>query len=175
MMCFMKTEKKVMKYIIILICLLVLSGCADSQSKPTAKPKAASVPYHAVSTAPAQETATVDPYVGMRVSTVPSAWNWQGTDNKTVKDQSGNKVKTTKYRYDTPTKIFTIWVNGSSCVVKVSVTEIGGKRETGRKAVVTPSLDVSGYAAPEDFYEYYYDDFTDFEDAEEYYYEHGGW
>lgn len=107
----MKTEKKVMKYIIILICLLVLSGCADSQSKTAAQPKAASVPYHAVSTAPAQE----------------------------------------------------------------SVTEIGGKRETGRKAVVTPSLDVSGYAAPEDFYEYYYDDFTDFEDAEEYYYEHGGW
>ena len=28
---------------------------------------------------------------------------------------------------------------------------------------------------PEDFYEWYYDDFSDYEEAEAYYYENGGW
>lgn len=31
------------------------------------------------------------------------------------------------------------------------------------------------YADPEDFYDDYYDDFYDYDEAEEYYYEHGGW
>ena len=31
------------------------------------------------------------------------------------------------------------------------------------------------YGSPEDFYEDYGDNFDDFEEAEEYYYEHGGW
>lgn len=31
------------------------------------------------------------------------------------------------------------------------------------------------YSSPEDFYEDYGDNFDDFEEAEEYYYEHGGW
>lgn len=51
----------------------------------------------------------------------------------------------------------------------------GVKKDTGHRESVTPSLDVSGYYDPEDFYDWYYDDFGDFEEAEEYYYEHGGW
>ena len=35
-----------------------------------------------------------------------------------------------------------------------------------------PSTD--GFYHPEDFYDWYKDDFIDYEDAEEYYYEHGG-
>ena len=34
---------------------------------------------------------------------------------------------------------------------------------------------VEDFATPEDFSEWYYDDFDDFEEAEDYYYEHGGW
>lgn len=49
-----------------------------------------------------------------------------------------------------------------------------GKHDTSRRKSVMPSPDVSGYYDPEDFYEWYYDDFSDYEEAEEYYYEHGG-
>ena len=35
-----------------------------------------------------------------------------------------------------------------------------------------PSTD--GFVHPEDFYDWYYDDFWDYEEAEEYYYSHGG-
>ena len=41
-----------------------------------------------------------------------------------------------------------------------------------REIDTSPSTD--GFYDPEDFYEWYIDDFIDFEDAEEYYYEHGG-
>lgn len=36
-------------------------------------------------------------------------------------------------------------------------------------------FEAAEYGSPEDFYEDYGDDFDDFEEAEEYYYEHGGW
>lgn len=50
-----------------------------------------------------------------------------------------------------------------------------GKQDKSRRKSVTPSPDVSGYYDPEDFYEWYYDDFSDYEEAEAYYYENGGW
>ena len=49
------------------------------------------------------------------------------------------------------------------------------KHDTGHRKSVTPSPDVSGYYDPEDFYEWYSDDFSDYEEAEAYYYENGGW
>ena len=55
------------------------------------------------------------------------------------------------------------------------VREGDRKHDTGHGKSVMPSPDVSGYYDPEDFYEWYYDDFSDFEEAEEYYYENGGW
>ena len=36
-------------------------------------------------------------------------------------------------------------------------------------------FEAAEYASPEDFYEDYGDSFDDFEEAEDYYYEHGGW
>lgn len=36
-------------------------------------------------------------------------------------------------------------------------------------------FEAAEYGSPEDFYEDYGDNFDDFEEAEEYYYEHGGW
>jgi len=45
---------------------------------------------------------------------------------------------------------------------------------TGRKNL-TPEPDTDGFYHPEDFYDWYKDDFIDYEDAEDYYYSHGGW
>ena len=36
----------------------------------------------------------------------------------------------------------------------------------------SPSVD--GFSNPEDFYDWYYDDFFDYYEAEDYYYSHGG-
>ena len=161
---------------ILVLCVLVISGCTQTQSNSSTftQPKATSALYNTPKPAPAQSAATVDPYVGLYVSAVPSAWEWQGTDNTTVKDQSGGKVRTTKYRYDTASKIFVIWVNESDRVVKVSVTEIGAKHKKIKGQSVIPPIDVSDFTDPEDFYEWNLDDFSDYEDAEEYYHEHGG-
>ena len=45
---------------------------------------------------------------------------------------------------------------------------------TGRKSL-TPEPDTDGFYHPEDFYDWYKHDFIDYEDAEDYYYSHGGW
>ena len=39
---------------------------------------------------------------------------------------------------------------------------------------VTPYPDVSGFSNPEDFYDFYSEDFDGYYDAEDFYYEHGG-
>jgi len=44
----------------------------------------------------------------------------------------------------------------------------------GKKSGGAYYPDVSGYSDPEEFYYWHPDDFYDFEDAEDYYYEHGG-
>ena len=37
-----------------------------------------------------------------------------------------------------------------------------------------PEFKVDDFTDPEDFYDWYWDDFVDYEEAEEYYYNHGG-
>lgn len=116
------------------------------------------------------------PYVGMYVSYVPSKWTWQGTDNLTVKDTAGNGIRTIKYRYDAPPKIYVIWVSESTNnVVKVSVTDptasSNRKSSTNKKSTSDP-YQAKDYAHPDDFYYDYYDDFWDYEDAEDYWEKH---
>jgi hypothetical protein len=45
---------------------------------------------------------------------------------------------------------------------------------TSRRSVL-PGPSTEGFYHPEDFYEWNIDDFSDYEEAEEYYYSHGGW
>ncbi len=108
----------------------------------------------------------------MHVSSPPDDWQWQGTDNLTVKDSRGNKVRTTKYRYDTGSRSYTIWVSEYGIVDKVSITDYN-KPGSSKKKVHSP-LDPSDFVHPEDFYDWYSDDFYDYEEAEDYYYSHGG-
>ena len=49
------------------------------------------------------------------------------------------------------------------------------KAGSGKRRSLTPSPNTSGYYSAEDFYDYYWDDFSDYEEAEDYYYSHGGW
>ena len=49
------------------------------------------------------------------------------------------------------------------------------KPGSGKRRSLMPSPDTSGYYDSEDFYDYYRDDFSDYEEAEDYYKAHGGW
>ena len=116
------------------------------------------------------------PYVGMYVFYVPSKWTWQGTDNLTVKDTAGNKVRTIKYHYDDLPKQYTIWVSeATNRVVKVSITDPTPSAKRSSSTKKKSSSDPYGakdYAHPDDFYYDYYDDFWDYEDAEDYWEEY---
>ena len=138
--------------------------------QPSAKPVATSTPKPSATPMPAV------PYVGMYVSYVPSRWQWQGTDNLTVKDAAGNGIRTIKYRYDAPPKIYVIWVSESTNkVVKVSVTDptaSSNRKSTTNKKSSSDPYQAKDYAHPDDFYYDYYDDFWDYEDAEDYWERH---
>lgn len=62
---------------------------------------------------------------------------------------------------------------------KGTVTNVGDyrdhpKSQTGNRVDVTPYPDVSDFSNPEDFYDFYSEDFDGYYDAEDFYYEHGG-
>ena len=131
---------------------------------PRTTPRATSTPVSAV------------PYVGMAVPYVPAKWTWQGTDNLTVKDASGKGIRTIKYHYEDLPKQYTIWVSeANNQVVKVSITDpTASTKRTGstKKKSSSDPYHASDYAHPDDFYYDYYDDFWDYEDAEDYWEAH---
>ena len=142
----------------------------------TIEPTSKIVPYTTPTPRPTPTPMPSVPYVSMYVSYVPSKWTWQGTDNLTVKDAAGNGIRTIKYRYDAPPKIYVIWVSESTNnVVKVSVTDptasSNRKSSTNKKSSSDP-YQAKDYAHPDDFYYDYYDDFWDYEDAEDYWEKH---
>ncbi len=176
--------------ILILLSLLVIilaAGISSANQSPgisvpsyTIEPSTKAVPYTTPTPRPTPRSTPTPvlsvPYVGMYVSSVPSKWTWQGTDNLTVKDAAGNGIRTIKYRYDAPPKIYVIWVSESTNnVVKVTVTDptanSNRKSSTNKKSSSDP-YHAKDYAHPDDFYYDYYDDFWDYEDAEDYWEKH---
>ena len=95
---------------------------------------------------------------------------WQGQDNRTC------SVKTTKYRYDEGDYTYIIWVNKDNKIMKVSLSLHGDAlrqyNSTTRSTSSRNEFDVDDFVNPEDFYDWYKDDFVDFEEAEDYYHEH---
>ena len=162
-----------------LLVIIVVAGISTANRSPgvsipsyTIEPTTIIVPYTTPTPRPTPTPMPSVPYVGMYVSYVPSKWTWQGTDNLTVKDAAGNGIRTIKYRYDAPPKIYVIWVSESTNnVVKVSVTDptasSNRKSSTNKKSSSDP-YQAKDYAHPDDFYYDYYDDFWDYEDAEDY-------
>ena len=176
--------------IIILLSLLVIivvAGISTASRSPgisvpayTIEPSTSVVPYTTPTPRPTPRPTPTPipsvPYVGMYVSSVPSKWTWQGTDNLTVKDAAGNGIRTIKYRYDAPPKIYVIWVSESTNkVVKVSVTDptaSSNRKSTTNKKSSSDPYQAKDYAHPDDFYYDYRDDFWDYEDAEDYWEKH---
>ena len=128
-------------------------------------------------TVPTSKPKPVEPYEGMYVIKIPSEWEWMGDDNTTVITAGGERVKTTKYNYDTSKRGYTIWVaKDSSKIVKLLYYDkVRSTPKPSPRRSVAPTPDVSGFSHAEDFYDWYYDDFDDYEDAEDWYEEHGGW
>ncbi len=170
-----------------LLVIIVVAGISTANRFPgvsvpsyTIEPTPSVVPYTSPTPRPTPRPTPTPmpsvPYVGMYVSYVPSKWTWQGTDNLTVKDAAGNGIRTIKYRYDAPPKIYVIWVSESTNqVVKVSVTDptasSNRKSSTNKKSTSDP-YQAKDYAHPDDFYYDYRDDFWDYEDAEDYWERH---
>ena len=166
-----------------LLMIIVVAGISTANRSPgvsipsyTIEPTTRIVPYTTPTPRPTPTPMPSVPYVGMYVSSVPSKWTWQGTDNLTVKDAAGNGIRAIKYRYDAPPKIYVIWVSESTNkVVKVSVTDPtadSNRKSTTNKKSSSDPYQAKDYAHPDDFYYDYRDDFWDYEDAEDYWEKH---
>ena len=166
-----------------LLVIIVVAGISTANRSPgvsipsyTIEPTTKIVPYTTPTPRPTPTPMPSVPYVGMYVSYVPSKWTWQGTDNLTVKDAAGNGIRTIKYRYDAPPKIYVIWVSESTNkVVKVSVTDPtagSNRKSSSNKKSSSDPYQAKDYAHPDDFYYDYRDDFWDYEDAEDYWEKH---
>lgn len=114
------------------------------------------------------------PSVGQYVSKSQlDQMHWEGNDNKTC------DVHTTKYLYTSGGgEKYRLWISDYNCIKKV--VKLLSSHSSGPSTVKSgtgglnnePSVD--GFSHPEDFYDWYWDDFFDYEDAEDYYYSHGG-
>ncbi len=74
---------------------------------------------------------------------------------------------------------YKLWISDDDTIIKVelySVAQQPGKTSSGSsgKKPASPEFDVDAFSNPEDFYDWYMDDFIDLEEAEDYYYSHGG-
>lgn len=114
------------------------------------------------------------PYVAMKESEINSTslGKVDYIGHNTVKFQSRtlyywlNSKKQTIY--------FAACANGSVVDVKDYRNDPWAYNPTKKFEPIEDDFDVEDYYSPEDFYEDYYDDFFDYEEAEDYYYEHGG-
>ena len=117
------------------------------------------------------------PYVGMPESRIADTTLGKPSDKIRHNSEMINGQRYTANLYDfyrNGKRIFT-----ARCI-QGRVTEVWDERNnptstyTPRSGKTSTDPSVEGFSHPEDFYEYYWDDFFDYEDAEDYYYEHGG-
>lgn len=93
---------------------------------------------------------------------------WEGNDNHTF------SVSTTVYLYIGGNTKYRLWITDYNCIKKVVEVSGSGSGGSSGKTSFDTGPSVEGFSHPEDFYDWYPDDFVDFEDAEAYYYAHGG-
>lgn len=115
------------------------------------------------------------PYVGMSESRINDTELGRYSEERTT--QNGRDLETWEvhvyYWYkDGKTLYFATCAKGS--VVNVGDYRDHPKSRTGNRVDVTPYPDVSDFSNPEDFYDFYSEDFDGYWDAEDFYYEHGG-
>ena len=118
------------------------------------------------------------PYVGMSESRIGDTSLGKPSSNvrHNVEIKNGERYTANLYDfYSGKNLIFT-----ARCINGV-VTQVWDERDDPIKPYVpdenhstTTEPSVDGFSNPEDFYDWYWDDFFDYYDAEKYYYEHGG-
>ena len=125
------------------------------------------------------------PYVGMQVDREGiDAWTFVGV-TETRTRPNGERCWECIFRHTYDGAEYTIYVaNDTFRVLRVERKDPeppeqrtrNDSRTTDTKGGVLELTDPdpSGFYSPEDFYDWYYDDFYDFEEAEEWYYSHGG-
>lgn len=118
------------------------------------------------------------PYVGMPESRISDTSLGKPSSNvrHNVEIKNGDRYTANLYDfYSGKNLIFT-----ARCINGI-VTQVWDERgdpikpyvpDKNHSATTEPSVD--GFNNPEDFYDWYWDDFFDYYDAEDYYYEHGG-
>ena len=120
-------------------------------------------------------TCAAAPYIGM------SEWRINDTElgrySQVRITQNGRDLETWEvhvyYWYkDGKTLYFATCEKGA--VVNVGDYRDHPKSHSGNRVDVTPYPDVSDFSNPEDFYDFYSEDFDGYYDAEDFYYEHGG-
>lgn len=118
------------------------------------------------------------PYVGMRESEIANTSLGKPSDDvvHNTEVKNGKILPAAVYYFHKGE--YTIF--SARCVDGV-VTEVTDHRENPipkfereEKKIESHEPSVDGFSDPEDFYDWYWDDFFDYYDAEDYYYEHGG-
>ncbi len=121
------------------------------------------------------------PFVGMPDEYINDTSLGEGTydGEERYLNKNGKLKKAWRYKFYNNGKCVFIALCDGGYVVEVRdyrVSESSSyvpKNNSGSRYDNSPS--VEGFSNPEDFYDWYYDDFFDYEEAEDYYYSHGGW
>ena len=117
------------------------------------------------------------PFVGMSESRIADTTLGKPSDKVRHNSEMINGQRYSANLYD-------FYQNGklifTARCIQGRVTEVWDERNkststyTPKSGKSSTDPSVEGFSHPEDFYEYYWDDFFDYEDAEDYYYEHSG-
>lgn len=113
------------------------------------------------------------PYVGMSESQINTSS--LGKYGETAHNYERAKRANLYYWYNSQNKcIFVVRCLDGKVIKVTDYRNNPWNYHPGKVTITYTAPDVSDYYSPEDFYDDYYDDFFDYEEAEDYYYEHGG-
>ena len=88
-------------------------------------------------------------------------------------DSQTCSVPTKVYYYTDGQNAYNLWISEDNKILLIKEA-LPPSGKTGKSSSHAYDPDVDGFTDPDDFYDWYKDDFFDYEDAEEYYYDHGG-
>ena len=121
------------------------------------------------------------PFVGMpedRIGSTILGYPSKDVTHYNVINKDGNLTTSNRYSfYGEDGEVIFVAVCTDGEVELVLDYRKKPKKSSGKKSleqIIPEGPSVDGFVHPDDFYDWYYDDFYTFEEAEEYYYSHGG-
>jgi len=134
-----------------------------SSPVPTATPKPTATP----TPKPTASARNSGPHVGMKLSRDDGLYFLGG----------GGKVggvSTSKFRYTYGSKTYVVYLDNDYVIQKIEdyLPQSSNKKSSSTPKPTSDPYDAKSYSHPEDFYYDYYDDFWDYEDAEDYWEDH---